>query len=145
MQMAKTPKPIPIHPMTTPAMARPSPVSAPALAAISLRPILPVITAAMLPRNGNSVRPRIPAIRLTRAIVLVLTPGVVCGAGLATLISSSSGLNSGGAARHGVRPAPQPPDEQRSNDDEDGGDHHRHDDGGDRDENRHPHRHDFVV
>src|SRR4030042_156179 len=69
-----TVRPIPTHPRSAPAVASPSPDCAPPEAAISRLAIGPVITATMLPTKGNSERPRIPATRLTTAMVLVEAP-----------------------------------------------------------------------
>jgi len=48
--------------------------------------MLPVMTATMLPTKGKMVRPTIPAIRLTRAIVFVDGPAVACGVGADSII-----------------------------------------------------------
>jgi hypothetical protein len=59
------------QPSTSPATARPSPSSACGWRRISARAMWPVTMAMRLPRNGKTVQPTMPMIKLTTASELV--------------------------------------------------------------------------
>ena len=56
-------------------VAMPPPVTVPPLLLISLFAMWPVMIATMEPRKGRTVQPAMPAIRLTRAMVLLRVIG----------------------------------------------------------------------
>ena len=73
---AHSPKAITVYPRIRPAVAIPLPVTMPALCLISFLAMWPVMTATIGPMIGKICKnPRIPAIKLIIAVVLVRVAG----------------------------------------------------------------------